>query len=178
LPLKVLRELLARATDSVRERLFAAASPEKRDQIQQALANIVNEVGREVVGPRDFRASESLVQQLNRKGKLNEQVLAEFVRDRKYEETASVLALFCGAPVETIERMMKNVRSEALLVACKSAKLSWPTARDILKMRFSHHSVSEKELDEAKKVFIALTQATAQRTFRFMLVQDTAKKTG
>jgi uncharacterized protein (DUF2336 family) len=176
LPAAALRQLLARATDLVRARLLASASPERRDQIQQALAGIANEVAREAVGPRDFRASESLVQQLNRNGKLNEQVLATFVRDRMYEETASVLALFCAAPVEFIERLMKNVHPEGLLVACKSAKLSWPTVRDILKIRFSHHVISEQELDEAKKTFLVLSQATAQRTFRFMLVQETAKK--
>jgi uncharacterized protein (DUF2336 family) len=176
LPAKVLRQLLARATDLVRGRLLASASNDKRDQIQQALASIANDVRRDAIVSHDFRASESLVQQLNKNGKLNEQVLAQFIRERKYEETVSVLALFCSAPVELIECLMKNVHPEGLLIACKSAKVSWPTVRDILRMRFSHHSISEQELDEAKKVFVALSQATAQRTFRFMLVQETTKK--
>jgi uncharacterized protein (DUF2336 family) len=176
LPIKVLRQLLAHATDLIRARLLAFASPEKRDQIQQVLASIANEVSRNAITPHDFRASESLVQQLNKNGKLNEQVLTQFIRNRKYEETTSVLALFCSAPVELIERLMKNIQPEGLLIACKSAKLSWSTARDILKMRFSHHTISEQELDEAKAVFLALSQATAQRTLRFMLVQETAKK--
>lgn len=178
LPVTALRQLLERATDLVRSRLLAAASSDKREQIQQTLASIANEVGRAAVGPRDFHASKSLVQQLNRNGKLNERVLASFVRDRKYEETVAVLALFCSAPVQHIERLMKNVSPEGLLVACKSAKLSWPTVQEILQMRFSHHVMSEPELSEAKKAFLALSQATAQRALRFMLVQETAKKAG
>lgn len=178
LPVKVLRQLLARATDMVRSRLLASTSPEKRDQIQRALAGIANEVGREAAGPRDFRASEKLVQQLNRDGKLNEQVLAKFAHEHKYEEVASVLALFCGAPVELIERLMKNVQLEGLLLACKSVHLSWPTVRDILKMRFSHYTMSEEELNEAKRSFLVLSQATAQRTFRFMLIEEKTKKAG
>jgi uncharacterized protein (DUF2336 family) len=170
LPLLMLQQLLARATDVVRSRLLALASPEKRDQIHEALASISNRISHEVDKPRDFRASETVVQQLNRSGKLNEQVLADFINERKYEETASVLALFCGAPVELIERLMKNIRPEGLITACKAAKLTWPTVSNLLTMRFSHHSVSAQELNDARKAFLALSQAAAQRTLRFMML--------
>ncbi len=176
IPIKALRQLLARATDLVRSRLLASASSEKRGQIQKMLTVIADEVSREAAVPRDFRASESLVQQLNRNGKLNERVLASFVDDHKYEEMISTIALFCGAPVELIARLMKNIQSEGLIVACKCAKLSWATTREILKIRFSHHAISDQELDEAKTSFLALSQATAQRTFRFMMVEEKTKE--
>jgi uncharacterized protein (DUF2336 family) len=70
IPLKLLRELLARATDAVRSRLLASASPEVQHQIQQALAGIAKEIGLEATGPRDFTASDSLVKELNRTGNL------------------------------------------------------------------------------------------------------------
>jgi uncharacterized protein (DUF2336 family) len=176
IPLQLLRKLLARATELVRSRLLASASREKRDQIQQVLTSIADEVGQEATGPRDYVASEGLVQELNRNGKLNEKVLGSFINERKYEEMTSTLALFCGAPVEFIERLLKRVQPESLIVACKSAKLSWSTVREILKMRFSHHSTSDEELDEAKSIFLALSQANAQRTFRFWLVQEKMTK--
>jgi uncharacterized protein (DUF2336 family) len=175
IPLQVLRQLLARATDLVRSRLLASASPDKRGQIQEALAGIANDVAREAAGPRSYVESENLVQQLNRFGKLNEKVLADFVAQRRYEEVTSTLALFCSAPVEFIERLLKNVRPEALIVACKAAKLTWPTVSAILKFRHSHHTISDQELDEARVSFLALSQASAQRAFRFMLVQEKAK---
>jgi uncharacterized protein (DUF2336 family) len=176
IPLQMLRELLSRATELVRARLLAAASPEKRDQIQRVIDSIAHAVGWEAAGPRDFRNSESLVQQLNRNGQLNESVLVEFIKERRYEEMTSTLALFCMAPVEFIETLMKGISAEGLIVACKAAKLNWPTVKSILQIRFSHHSISNQELDEARNAFLALSQATAQRTLRFMLVQTTAKK--
>jgi hypothetical protein len=39
----------------------------------------------------------------------------------------------------------------------------------------AHHTISEQELDEARVSFLALSQASAQRAFRFMLVQEKAK---
>jgi uncharacterized protein (DUF2336 family) len=176
LPLPMLRQLLSRATDMVSSRLLTFASLEQRDQIQQALMGISNEVAREAGKPRDFSAAEKLVQQLHSNEKLNEKTLEDFATQHKYEEMTSALALLCCAPVEFIDRLMRNIHSLGLVIACKSAKLSWPTVRDIIKSRFSHHSISEQELDEAKTTFLVLSQASAQRTFRFMLVQEMAKK--
>ena len=176
MPLPAFQQLLARATDVVQSRLLTVASPEIRDQIHQALMSVSNEIRREANKPRDFSASETIVQQLNRSGKLNERVLADFIKERKYEETVSVLALFCGAPVELVERLMKNVQQDGLITACKAAKLSWPTVSDILKMRFSHHSISEQELNDARQTFLALSQAAAQRTLRFMLLHAIGAK--
>ena len=122
IPLQLLRQLLAKATDLVRSRLLAAATPENQEQIQRALASIANEVGREATGPRDFARSDSLVYELNRHGKLTEAVLVDFANERKYEEMTATLALFCGAKSELIERLLKNPRHDGLIVACKAAQ--------------------------------------------------------
>ena len=178
IPIELLRQLLARATNLVRSRLLAAASPENREKIQSAIASIANEVGREATKPRDFVRADNAVLELNRRGKLTEAVLMEFITEREYEEMTATLALFCGAKSNLIERLLKNVNHEGLVVACKAAKLNWPTVSLLLKSRFNQHSMTEQELLEAKDSFLELSQATAQRTMRFMQVQDVAKKTG
>ena len=176
IPLQLLRQLLARATDLVRSRLLAAATPENQEQIQRALASIANEVSREATGPRDFRRADNVVLELNRRGKLTEAALVEFVKERKYEEMTATLALFCGAKSNLIERLLKNVHHDGLIVACKAAKLNWPTVELILRSRFSHHSISEQELRDAKDSFIELSREAAQRSMRFMQVQEATKK--
>ena len=175
IPLELLRQLLARATDLVRSRLLASAAPDHQAQIQRALASIANEVGREAANPRDFVRADNVVLELNRYGKLTEAVLVEFVTGRKYEEMTATLALFCGAKSDLIEGLLKNVRHEGLVVACKAAKLTWSTVALILKTRFAHHLISDHELIEAKDSFLELSQAAAQRSIRFMQVQAKAK---
>jgi len=88
----------------------------------------------------------------------------------------ATIALFCATNAETIEALLKNVNPEGLIVACKAAKISWHTVQLILQSRFSHHSLSKQELDDAKNAFFELSQDTAQRTMRFMTVQAAAKK--
>ena len=130
------------------------------------------------LNPRDFVRADNLVLELNRNGKLTEAVLLEFVKERQYEEMAATLALFCGAKSDLIELLLKNVRHEGLIIACKAAKLGWPTVSLILQYRFAHHSMSPQELAEAKDAFLELSQAAAQRSMRFMQIQAVAKKAG
>jgi uncharacterized protein (DUF2336 family) len=176
MPLKLLRELLARATNAVRSRLLASAPPEKREQIQLALAAVAKEISRETAGPRDFTASDGLVKELNRTGKLKEAVLLQFATEGKFEEMTSTLALFSQARAELIEKLMINPSSEGIITACRASNLSWPTVAAILMARISHHSMSQQELADASDAFNALSVAAAQRTMRFMMVKTVAKK--
>jgi uncharacterized protein (DUF2336 family) len=178
IPLELLRRLLAQATDLVRSRILASAPPEHQAKIQSAIASIANEVGREAASQRDFTRAETEANELNRRGKLNEAVLLQFVKERKYEDAVVTLALFCGVKTALIERLFKHVSSEGTIIACKAAKLTWPTTSAILASRFAHHSVSEEELGKARQDFLELSQAAAQRSIRFMQAHNVAKKTG
>jgi len=177
MPVPVLQQLVGRATDIVRSRLLTCIPPEKSDQVQQVLMGISSKIKYRAEEPRDFRMSDSVVKELNKNGKLNEETLLEFITAGKVEETLSTLALFCGAPVEVIARLTKNVGPEGLITACKAARLAWTTVSAILKMRFAGHMVSEQELGDAKRTFLALSQAAAQRTLRFMLLHANEMKT-
>jgi uncharacterized protein (DUF2336 family) len=175
---QLLEQLLVRATDTVRSRLLKFAPPENRGRIQLALAHVSDEVGREATRPRDFRAAEKDIAELNRNGKLNEDLFVEFAKAGKYEHVAATLALFCGSTPNLIERLIKNVRHDGLIVACKAGRLKWPTVGFLLQTRVSHRTLSESELRDAKNAFLELSQESAQRSMRFMQVHDTAKKAG
>ncbi len=175
-PSPLLRALLSRATDAVRSRLLATAPPEALEQIRRTLASIAEEVAREANGPRDFARATNLVQEINRSGKLNESVVSEFATRRCYEEIVSALALLTSTPVHIIERLMKNLTGDGIVIACKAAGLKWPTVSIILRNRFSHHSVPESDIAAAKGSFLALSQATAQRTLRFWQTQEAARQ--
>jgi len=175
IPLRLLRELLLRATDAVRSRLLAAAPAEAQGRIQSTLASIANEIGQEATGPRDFVSAAELVHDINRSGNLNETTLMEFARAHRYEEMVVALSLLCSAPAQLIERLIKSIRPDGLIVACKAAGLKWPAVSVILENRFTHHAIPVDELENAKSSFFALSQPTAQRTLRFWKARMAAK---
>ena len=177
IPPNLLRQLLSRATNIVRSRLLASAPPEMQSKIQSALADIAKDVSMEADKPRDYSAAEAEVKELNRQGKLNEALLLGFAQANKVEQMTTTLALFCGTSSKVIEHLMKTASHDGLVIACKAAKLNWPTFVALLKARLVHHTVSEYELETARDSFLALSQASAQRTIRFMSVQQ-ATKTG
>jgi uncharacterized protein (DUF2336 family) len=178
LPLELLRQLLARATDLVRSRLLASASTKNRERIEEALTSISGEIRDEATRPRDYVRADNVVLELNRQGKLNEAVLVKFIEGHQHEEMTATLALFCGAKSELIDRLLKNVHYEPLVMACKAAKLCWQTTKFIMQSRFSHHSISEEELARARDSFLELSHSTAQRSLRFMQAQEKIKGEG
>ena len=175
LPLGLLRRLLARATDIVRSKLLASAPQAQQAQIQLALADIEKEITLEAAKPRDYAKAEGIVQTLNLQGKLNEAVLVNFAEQRMHEEMVATLSLFCGVSTQIMEKLTKGVRPDGLILACKAAKLNWPTVVAIMKARFAHHLVTDDELTMAKMSFLKLSQVAAQRAIRFMKAQDVAK---
>lgn len=177
IPVPLLRELLQKATATVQKRILESAPIETREDIHRVLASASNEIVREVIAPRDFTQAQELVLRLKQKNQLNEAVIFEFARTRKYEEMVASLALLCSAPINMIERLMQSIRHDGLIVACKAGELKWATVSAVLSNRFAHHAIAPQQLQEAKFDFLKLTVPTAQRVFRFWLVREsTASK--
>jgi uncharacterized protein (DUF2336 family) len=174
LPIRLLRELLLKATEAVRSRLLSLACPENQEEIRRALSMISNEISREVTAPRDFTKALEQVLSMQKNEQLNEGALLLFANARKYEETVVALSLLCGASIELIKPLMKAATPDGLLIPCKAADLKWATVSAILKTRVAHHSISDEDLARCKSNFIALSTATAQRTLRFWMVRTVA----
>lgn len=170
LPIQLLRDLLGRATEFVRNKLLAVAPPEVADEIRKILEDAASEIDAEASKPRNYEAAQRFVGLLKEKGELDEKTLAGFAYGRKYEETVAGLALLSGTPIEIIKPLMRSRRNEGLLVPCRAAGLQWPSTKAILECRFSRE-LSEAELKQAESEFKKLTVASAQRLLRFWQVR-------
>jgi uncharacterized protein (DUF2336 family) len=175
IPLRLLRDLLLKATEAVRSRLLSHAPPETRDEIQRVLAKISNEVCREATASRDFTRAQQTILLMQKQGKLNETALLEFATARRYEEMLAALAALCSSSIELIVSLARNDRNDGLLVPCKAAGLKWPTVSAILRNRFAHHTVSDGDLAQAKEEFLKVSQTSAQRVLRFLQVRVASK---
>jgi uncharacterized protein (DUF2336 family) len=174
MPPQLLQDLVTKATEAVRSRLLALAPPEDQAAIQDVLASVSNKVMQEVTATRDFKRAEALIDKMDSSNQLNEAAILEFANAGNYEEMVVGLARLCSAPLELIERLMQNADYNGVLVACKAAKLHWPTFSAILKNRFSYHQISTQERDRARTDFLKLSVATAQRIFRFWVIRGVA----
>jgi hypothetical protein len=176
IPLRLLRDLLLKATEAVRARLLSLAPPETRDEIQRVLAKISNEVTREATASRDFSQAQLGILSMKREGRLDEAALLEFANRRLYEQMVAALSMLSSASIDLIASLMKGARSNGLLVPCKAAGLKWPTVSAILCNRFAHHTMSDADLALAKEDFLRLSQPSAQRILRFWQIRSKTTK--
>jgi uncharacterized protein (DUF2336 family) len=171
LPLRLLRDLLLKATEAVRSRLLSVATLETREEIRKVLASISCAVTQEVAAPRDYRKAQELVLSMQTRGQLNEAVVLQFANARQYEEMVAALSLLSGASIDVIKPLMRAPRPDGLLFPCKAADLKWATVKTILLNRIAHHSMSDDDLEQHKANFLSLSKATAQRILRFWAVR-------
>ncbi len=174
MPAGLLRELLSKASAAVRDRLIKIAPPELRDKIVAAVQAIVGEV--RVAKPVDYSHAQSAVLALNRAGNLSDSAVNRFALEYNYKNVIAALALLSSTSIEAIEPVVNNPRPDGLIVACKAARLSWPTTLMIIRNRKHCPPPAREELDQGRAVFDELSLSAAQRTMRFWAARDVAKK--
>ena len=169
IPAHLFRELLVRATAVVQQRLLSSAKPETRAEIQRVLDKISREYDKSVP-VRDYTAAMRTVVAMHQTNELNETELANFAKDKKFEETVASLAMLCGIPVETADRLMAGDRPDPILILCKSAGYGWDTVKAIIMSRPTPKGTSTQSLEDSYANYERLSASTAQRVVRFWQV--------
>jgi uncharacterized protein (DUF2336 family) len=173
LPADLRAQLLREATDAVRTRLLSRAPPFLFEEIRAAIAVASAGADREMSRARDFATAKIVIGRLKKDGRLDERVLYDFARDRKYEETITALAELSAASVEVIRPLMQSLRSEGILVPCKVAGLRWETVGAVLNCRFSSGVMAPSELTKLRGEFDGLTLDSAHRLLKLWTVKAT-----
>jgi uncharacterized protein (DUF2336 family) len=176
IPINLHRELLSRASESVRSKLLALASPETRDEISRVLATATNAVASETRRPHNFTAAEQLVLAMQSWGALNDAAVFDFAIHGKFGEVTAALAVLCSAPLNVISELVMGARNDAVLIPCKAAGLQWPTVETILRHRHRNQPASAQIVDIARHDFAKLSIMTAQKTLRFLQIRATVSK--
>jgi uncharacterized protein (DUF2336 family) len=170
--LALLRDLLQRATEAVKAKIFALLPPERRDEIERVIATIAKGLSRKT--EHDYSYAESRIESLAMSGMLNEDTLLTFVRRSQQDELIVALARLSASPIEAIAPLLTGHRNDAVLIPCKAADLQWTTVEAILRDRLPNQKISDEIISLARHDYSRLTKATAQRALRFMRVRGTS----
>lgn len=167
IPDRLFRELLVRATKVVQQRLLASARPETQAEIHHVMARVSDEVASQSKPLRNYKAAIDKVRALNREGLLDESQVIEFAQTKSYDETVAALSEITEVPVDIVDRLMAGERPDPILILCKAAGYSWPTAKNVILLRLGSKGKSSPALDTASVNFDKLSMSTAQRVVRF-----------
>jgi Uncharacterised protein conserved in bacteria (DUF2336) len=184
IPAETLRELLSKATATMRAKLLKAAPPEARDRIQQAIDVVASKAGvavpsatpaaaaakpadKPAAKPIDYKASETMVMAMNRAGRLGDQSINRFAVQGEYIHIVAALSLLASVKIDVIEPLIGVNHADGLMVACKASRLNWSTTVMVLRNRPNCPPLSKVELEQGKQTFESLSLSAAQRTIKF-----------
>ena len=172
LPAELRNQLLRSATEAVRTRLLSRAPADLFEGIRKAISAASKSVDRQMSKMHDFESAMLLIGRLKVEDRLNEAVLGDFARQRRYEETVTALAELSQSNVEVVRSLMQSLRSDGILVPCKVADLGWQTVISVLDCRFATGATAPDELAKLKRQFADLSAADARRLLRLWTVRS------
>jgi uncharacterized protein (DUF2336 family) len=169
-------KLLAKASDTVRQRL-EAANPQQAAQVP----TVVKEATRRARSAtstitKDTAIAHALVKSLY-DGRLDESQVASFAAAGKFDEANASIAALANVPVAIAENMMIESRAEGVMILAKVAGLSWSTVKIIIKMRDELSGAEPADLMTCKDTYERLRPSTAQQVLRFHRMQQNAPAT-
>ncbi len=166
IPEDSLAVLITRMDAAVRQRVLLKAGPEIQARLRNLVAQADEDSGA-VDASRDFTKARQKISAMAAASTLDETQLAVLAQSRAYEEMVSALSVLTLVPVEVVDRLMMDRRPDAVLILCKAAGYSWPTARDIVLARPGHRGSTAGTIDTAYANFDKLPAASARRVVRF-----------
>ena len=174
MPRHLYLKLLAKASDTVRQRL-EAANPR-----QAALVpNAVREATRRARSAtstitKNTAIAHALIKSLHEDGRLDELQVASFAKAGKFDEANASIAALANMPVAIAENMMIESRAEGVMILAKVAGLSWPTVKTIIDMRDELAGGDPTDIAACKDTYERLRPSTAQQVLRFHRMQENA----
>ncbi|WP_028348951.1 DUF2336 domain-containing protein [Bradyrhizobium murdochi] len=165
-------KLLAKASDTVRQRL-EAANPQQAAEVP----NVVKEAtlrARSATSDitKNTEIAHALIKSLYEHGRLDESELASFADAGKFDEVNASIAALANVPVAIAENMMIESRAEGVMILAKVAGLSWSTVRTIIRMRDELSGGEPTDLGACKDTYERLRPSTAQQVLRFHRMQQ------
>lgn len=165
------RQLLVRASNTVRRRLMSISDPRAHAAIKKATAKIAREINSSLAPQeRDYSKARHLLSSMRSdKDRLRSKLL-EFASQKKFEETIVTLAILANLDVTAVEKLVTKSDGGGILVLCKGIGVDWPTTRAISLVICP--AASEATVGtELFRQFELLTPLTARRVLRFWQVR-------
>jgi uncharacterized protein (DUF2336 family) len=171
LPPHLVRQLLVRATDSVKERLIAATPPHAQAEMQRILAEISGELNKAVT-PRYYTEAKLLVRRYSQDTQLTKRKLLEFADAHRLGEAVAALSVLSGLTIDFVDRILHDPGHYGVLVLCRSIGVEWRTAQAVMSIPRMGMEPRSLAIEDVYEEYQTLGIDTAQRLLRFWKVRQ------
>jgi hypothetical protein len=173
-PPELFARIIRMATDSVRKKLMANATPEMRERISR----IVSAVAQQVAASEDPRNRPVPVRGIASTAKpdtshLRAQV-SRFAKDAKLSELVDALASLFGVSNYVVKNLVRQQADETIIILGKAVGLGWPDLKEILTVTMQEKFGQRDNSKALFDTFVSLSSTNAQRVLQFVQTSKTA----
>jgi uncharacterized protein (DUF2336 family) len=181
LPPEMFRNLLSRASDSVRKRLMETANPATAKAINRILTEgaaaqkaEADAVAVPVAAKRNYRDAKRAVMDAQKNGGITPDTLLQFAKAMKFEEVLVMFSAMTGVSLDVIDRLLEDPSDDPLMIMGKAIDLDWNIMLPVIAARTGTPELRESRADEANKKYRKLSAYSAQRVMRFWQQREKA----
>jgi hypothetical protein len=116
---------------------------------------------------RSYFVAKRVVTTQYRQGNLNQDSIANYARQHRFDEIQIGLSLLSALPVDVIERALMDRNREMLLVLCKALDFSWDTTMSLLFLGAKDHLITARDLKDNERDFGRLNIETSRSILKF-----------
>jgi len=172
LPRYLYLKLLAKASETVRQRL-EAANPKQAGEVPIAVREATRRArSAPSAMSKQTAIAHALVKSLFEDGRLDEHQVAQFAASGKFDEANAAVAALANIPVAIAESMMVESRAEGVMILAKVSGLSWSTVKAIINMRDELGGGEPTDIEACQDTYERLRPSTAQQVLRFHRMQQ------
>jgi uncharacterized protein (DUF2336 family) len=157
--------LVARADESVRKMLVAAAPAQRRATVEAAVEKNSKAAARIESAAQAYAHTMKVLAERHENGPTEADVLS-YATAKKPVEVICSLAMICKVPPELIESLLDEQRREPLMMVCKATNFKWQTVRALIEMREPPGPALQNALTKACEDFKRIAPAVAQQAVK------------
>ena len=179
IPPRLFRQLLAQATEEVRDYMLSIASPEQRAIIKDVLDDISTRVAKHKLGPKDYAKARSIVRAFAHDTKRVKSTIAEFAGANLTAEMIAALSLLSNVAIMQVEKMFMAPCCFGLMVLCKAIGLTWTITKSVILNRPTELMDPSFTLAQMYEQYRDLSATSAQRLLKdWLALQKTGDQNG
>ena len=172
IPPDLFRQLMAHATEAVRERLVARAKPEAQETIKKVLADIGTQFGRRSTRQRDLAEAQRSILALGQDTEVIRSRLPALAEGHRIPELIAALSVLTGVAIEIVDRIVHAPSVYGTMVLCRAIALDWPAAHIVIRGRPGVGRSRVEDVEEAQEEYAKLSASSAQRLLRFWQIRQ------
>jgi len=163
----VFNQLVSYATEKVKARLLATASPDVTTDLNRAIEQVSKRMLSMSSTSKLWLDATRVVSTFSQNTELTREKLLQFACAKKFAETVTILSVLSGIPTEPISKLVCDQYGFGAMVLCKAITLDWFTSYEILTLVPPPQDSRSIELDELEEEFAQLSISSARRILSY-----------